>query len=174
VEEAGSITPKEKKVFFETVLKAAEACAKVREDEGTSVQKDLKKHIDLLKKLSVKIEKLRGQTAKDLQKKYQQRLEKLNIPGEVDEQRMAQEVVILIDKSDISEEIQRLKAHLEALTDLIHSDGSIGKKLDFYAQELLREVNTIGSKSTTSELTQFVVEAKGAIEKYREQVQNVE
>ena len=75
---------------------------------------------------------------------------------------------------DISEEIQRLEAHLVAIGSLIKSSGSIGKKLDFYAQELLREVNTIGSKSTNSQLTKEVVEAKGLIEKYREQVQNVE
>ena len=93
---------------------------------------------------------------------------------EIDEQRLAQEVIIYVDKSDISEEIQRLGAHINAIKSLMNQKGSIGKKLDFYAQELLREVNTIGSKSSTAELTHVVVEAKGIVEKYREQVQNVE
>lgn len=98
----------------------------------------------------------------------------MGFPGEIDEQRLAQEVVIYIDKSDISEEIQRLGAHIEAIKKLLNQPGSIGKKLDFYAQELLREVNTIGSKSSNAGLTQVVVDAKAIVEKYREQVQNVE
>jgi uncharacterized protein (TIGR00255 family) len=83
-------------------------------------------------------------------------------------------VVIQIEKSDINEELIRLKEHIQNYRQIIGSNNAQGKKLDFYTQELLREVNTIGSKSSVSKLTQIVVEAKTLIERLREQVQNVE
>ncbi len=175
VEESQTVSSKEKAELFATLQAAADACAKMRSKEGVTLKKDIEKYLSALKKICVQVKKLRKKTSEDLQKKYYQKLEKMNFPGEIDANRLAQEVVILIDKSDISEEVQRLEAHLQALKVLVNEKSeSIGKKMDFYAQELLREVNTVGSKSSTSELTQLVVEAKGTIEKYREQVQNVE
>lgn len=174
VEESRKVAAKERVQLFKVIDKAVEGCLKVRASEGKGLQKDLQGHIKALEKNVEKVTKLRDQTVKDLGKKYQQRLEKLSLPGDLDEQRLAQEIVIQVDKSDISEEIQRLTAHFKAVKALIEQKGPIGKKMDFYAQELLREVNTIGSKSTSSELTQVVVDCKGLVEKYREQVQNVE
>ncbi|RME17025.1 MAG: DUF1732 domain-containing protein, partial [Bdellovibrio sp.] len=80
----------------------------------------------------------------------------------------------LLERSDISEEITRLKEHIRHVQELLKQPERVGKKLDFYFQELLREVNTIGSKSQFVDLTVLVVEAKDIIEKLREQVQNVE
>lgn len=174
VEETCVISSKEKSALFKTIDKAVKLCSDLRGQEGKSLQKDLQSHLMGLTKQLASVKKLRGKTLKDLDKKYKARLEKLGLSGEVDEQRLAQEIVIQIDKSDISEEIQRLEAHIVAVQSLVKQSGSIGKKLDFYAQELLREINTIGSKSTSSQLTQVIVEAKGLVEKYREQVQNVE
>ena len=174
VEESQKISAKEKAALLKVIADAVSRCAKVRFSEGKSLKSDLNHHIDSLSKRLSKMKKMRSIVANDLAKKYEQKLEKLNIPGEVEPQRLAQEVVILIDKTDITEELQRLDAHLEAIKKLFGSTESIGKKLDFYAQELLREVNTIGSKCTHAELTGLVVDCKGFIEKYREQVQNVE
>ncbi len=174
VEESDSIHIDEKKNLYSCLNKALVSCDKVRSSEGKGLKKDIEGHLKSLSAQVVKIKKLREQTKIDLQKRYHKKLQTYDFPGEVDEQRVAQEIVIQLDKSDISEEVQRLDAHLKALAALVKSKGSIGKKMDFYAQELLREVNTIGSKSTSSKLTQEVVEAKGLIEKYREQVQNVE
>ncbi len=174
VDEAGNIGSSEKNILNATLDKALIACDKVRSVEGKGLKKDIQGHLKNLGQQVSKIKKLREQTKKDLQKRYQKKLEGYELPGEIDEQRVAQEIVIQVDKSDISEEIQRLEAHIKAIGKLVQTTGAIGKKMDFYAQELLREVNTIGSKSTSSELTQEVVEAKGLIEKYREQVQNVE
>lgn len=174
VEDESSVSPSEKKFLLETLDKALQACDKLRTGEGKQLKNDIETHLKQLAVSVGKIKKLRDQTQKDLQKKYDKKWQNFDLPGEIDPQRVAQEIVIQLDRSDISEEIQRLEAHLKALGSLTKTDGSIGKKMDFYAQELLREVNTIGSKSTSSELTQEVVEAKGLIEKYREQVQNVE
>ena len=174
VEEDSSISANEKTTLFKTIEKALKACDRVRTAEGKSLKTDILGHIKLLGDQSAKIKKLRDKTKSELQKKYEKKLKAYELPVEVDEQRLAQEVVIQIDKMDISEEVQRLEAHLIAISSLVKSKGSIGKKLDFYAQELLREVNTIGSKASHSQLTKEVVEAKGLIEKYREQVQNVE
>ncbi|MEO0336905.1 MAG: YicC/YloC family endoribonuclease [Pseudomonadota bacterium] len=174
VEEANVVSSKEKTALFKSLEDALSSCAKVRSSEGASLKKDIQWHLKSLSAQVQKVKKLRDKTRKDLLEKYKKRLESYDTPGEFDEQRVAQEIVIQVDKSDISEEIQRLEAHIKAITSLVKDSGTIGKKLDFYAQELLREVNTVGSKSSSSDLTQVVVEAKGFVEKYREQVQNVE
>ena len=111
---------------------------------------------------------------KELEKRLQGRWESMKFPGAIDPQRISQEIVIQVDKADISEEISRLKEHLRSMKALLTSSEGQGKKMDFYSQELLREVNTIGSKSQVARLTQAVVDAKAIIERVREQVQNVE
>jgi uncharacterized protein (TIGR00255 family) len=102
-----------------------------------------------------------------------------SLEGEtLDAPRLALETALLIDKMDVHEEVVRLTEHVKACRELISrgddSGQGSGKKLDFYCQELLREVNTIGSKSQLASLTQVVVVAKSVIEKFREQVQNIE
>ena len=174
VEEASVISAKEKSALLKALEQALTSCAQVRSTEGTTLKTDLNKHLKALSSQVQMVKKLRDKTKKELVTKYKKKLESYDLNAELDEQRVAQEIVIQVDKSDISEEVQRLEAHIKAIQSLLSSSGSIGKKLDFYAQELLREVNTIGSKSTSSQLTAVVVEAKGLIEKYREQVQNVE
>ncbi len=174
VEEANQVSSKEKTLLFKILDDAVDKCAKLRASEGKSLKKDIQNHLRGLNQRVQKIKKLREKTKNELEKKYKKRLETYDLPEMLDEQRLAQEIVIQIDKSDINEEVHRLEAHLKAIGSLLNSSDSIGKKMDFYAQELLREVNTVGSKSNSSELTQEVVEAKGYIDKYREQVQNVE
>ncbi|HRO67069.1 MAG TPA: DUF1732 domain-containing protein [Pseudobdellovibrionaceae bacterium] len=92
----------------------------------------------------------------------------------MDPQRVLQEIVLQLDKADINEELQRLAEHTKNYRQMLQVQDPEGKKLDFYTQELLREVNTIGSKSQVAKITQAVVEAKTLIERLREQVQNVE
>ncbi len=173
-EDRDSLKLGEKVILFKIVDRALSHCLKMRDREGALLKKDLKAHLQALLKQWTLIKKLRGKTIKDLDKKYKNRLKKLGLSGTVEPQRLAQEIIIQLDKFDISEEIQRLEAHIRAVGLLLSASGSLGKKLDFYAQELLREINTIGSKSTSSQLTRAVVESKTLIEKYREQVQNVE
>jgi uncharacterized protein (TIGR00255 family) len=92
----------------------------------------------------------------------------------LEEGRLYQEVVRLVDKADIAEELQRLRSHARQARALLAEDGPCGKRLDFLAQELMREANTIGSKSISAAVTQEIVKLKGDIESLREQVQNVE
>lgn len=109
-------------------------------------------------RLSERIEQLLGDQAEEY------------YPG----QRLAAEVALLVDKMAIDEEIVRLKSHLTQVLDTLAADDAIGKRLDFLAQELNREVNTIGSKSSDADLTALVVTMKNDVEKIREQVQNIE
>ena len=92
----------------------------------------------------------------------------------VDEERLAQELAFLADKLDITEELVRFKAHAAAVREALASDEPIGKRLGFLAQELGREVNTMGSKAGDAEIAQRVVAMKGELEKFREQLENLE
>ena len=113
-----------------------------------------------------------------LQERFESKV-RLRLPKEVagiqvDPQRISQEIVIQLEKADISEEITRLTEHIMNFEKLVEMPIVEGKKLDFYTQELLREANTIGSKSQVAGITEAVVEAKTLIERIREQVQNIE
>ena len=93
---------------------------------------------------------------------------------QVDEQRLAVEVALMADRVDITEELVRLRTHLAACREALASDGAVGKQLGFLSQELLREVNTIGSKANDAAITQTVIAMKGELEKFREQLDNLE
>ncbi|MDO8786067.1 MAG: DUF1732 domain-containing protein, partial [Syntrophales bacterium] len=92
----------------------------------------------------------------------------------IDESRWSQEVAIMAEKSDITEESIRLKSHIQQLWDLINSDEAEGRKIDFLLQEMVREVNTIGAKSSDADVSRNVVEIKSELSKLREQAQNLE
>src|SRR5262249_37693935 len=92
----------------------------------------------------------------------------------LDESRVATEVAVWAEKTDISEELVRLRAHLDQFALLLRDGGPVGRTLDFLAQEMNREVNTVGSKADDLEISQAVIVAKSAIEKLREQAQNIE
>ena len=92
----------------------------------------------------------------------------------IDETRLAQEIVIYSDKSSIEEELTRFRSHISQFLNLLNADNAIGKKLDFLIQEINREVNTIGSKANSLEITNLVVDIKTEMENVREQIQNVE
>src|SRR5437773_1034060 len=92
----------------------------------------------------------------------------------VDEQRLAVEIALMADRVDITEELVRLRTHLAACRETLAGEGGVGKQLGFLAQELLREVNTIGSKANDAAITQSVIAMKGELEKFREQLENLE
>lgn len=178
VEDIESMPPQElgllKKVF-EAALKKFES-EKMR--EGVALKKDLQKNLKDLQKHVHKVSKLRDEANKVLQERFESKV-KSRLPKEfngqpMDLQRISQEIVIQLEKADINEELIRLTEHLKNFDKLIELPVVEGKKLDFYTQELLREVNTIGSKSQVSGITEAVVEAKTLIERIREQVQNIE
>jgi len=93
---------------------------------------------------------------------------------EIDESRLSQEIAIMAEKSDITEEIVRFESHISQFSEMLESDEAIGRKMDFLLQEMLREINTIGSKSSDIEMSRNVIEIKSELAKLREQIQNVE
>lgn len=187
------ITPQDKARVLKVAKEAIAALDQEKIREGSAIRTELLSLLTQLDRAVEQISKLAGDGPDDLRGRLKTRLERLESAGlqppGPDDSRFHQEVAILIDRGDIREEIARLSAHLKVYRELIaapttkgrapkgrasNGPAPIGKTLDFYAQELLREVNTVGSKSQTSELTRLVVEAKTLVEKIREQVQNVE
>ncbi|MEQ1878834.1 MAG: YicC/YloC family endoribonuclease, partial [Bdellovibrionia bacterium] len=173
-EEVTEVGPAEKKLVIDTITKAIRNCDKERSREGQSIARELQRLLDNLTKEVDKVGRFREKAGKALRKKFQDRFTKLDLAEMMNEPRMVQEIALQIDRSDITEEIARLKEHVSAFSDLVEKESGAGKKLDFYTQELLREVNTIGSKSQIAELTRAVVDCKSIVEQVREQVQNIE
>ncbi len=177
-EESDAISPQELislKKTFDAALKKFDI-ERIR--EGLALKKDLQKNLKELQKHLAKISKLRDEANKALLEKFEAKI-KSRLPKELagsamDPQRISQEIVIQLEKADINEEITRLTEHIKNFEKLVEMQVVEGKKLDFYTQELLREVNTIGSKSQVSGITESVVDAKTIIERIREQVQNIE
>ncbi|MDB8804578.1 YicC/YloC family endoribonuclease [Romboutsia sp. 1001216sp1] len=147
----------------------------MRIEEGKKLAEDVIMRCDLLKNYIEEIEKYSYNVVIDYKEKLNTRIsEILENPSIIDENRLAQEVAIYADKSSITEEIVRFKSHIEQLKKTIVKDESIGRKIDFLIQEMNRETNTIGSKSSDLNITNLVVEVKSELEKIREQIQNIE
>jgi uncharacterized protein (TIGR00255 family) len=168
------IKDSEKKAVYKAFESALAACHRERLREGQMLKRELEKTLKLLEKTVLHIQSLRSSADQDLQSKFELRLRSRLKGIEIDQQRLSQEVLIQLEKSDVNEEIVRLLEHIRNVQKLLSSADSEGKKLDFYIQELHREMNTIGSKSQISTITQSVVEGKTIIERLREQVQNIE
>lgn len=144
-----------------------------RQREGLALKKNIEGNLKGLKDLVAEMSKERKLANALLMERAGLRISQMEKQTSVDPQRLAQEVAIQVDRSDIHEELVRLAEHMNEFAKLCRLSEPIGRKLDFYTQELLREVNTIGSKSQVARLTQLVVEAKTVIERIREQVQNI-
>lgn len=147
--------------------------SKSRIKEGKELEKDINKRLKLLEKNIIKIEKILPKIKENNLLKVKKRITEI-FGKETSNDRLEQEIVYLIEKFDVSEEITRFKAHLKNIKDIIEGKSQIGKKLDFYTQELLREINTLTVKSQDAEISKISVDIKSEIEKIREQVQNVE
>jgi len=146
----------------------------MRWKEGVSLGKDVRARLKKLETAARGVGRRRKTATRAYAELLQSRLDELAKDLALDPARMAQEVALLVERSDISEELVRVESHLGQFRAELSSDGSVGRQLDFLCQELIREVNTMGSKSTDMEITRRVLEMKGEIEKIREQVQNIE
>lgn len=153
---------------------ALEQLAYMRSQEGLRLGEELLNRTALLADIMADIEVRVPQVAKVYRTRLEDRITSLANGIDVDPNRLATEVAIFAEKSDLTEEIVRFKSHLSQLKESINSQEAVGRKMDFLMQELNREINTIGSKSPDLIVSQKVVEAKAEIEKMREQVQNVE
>lgn len=173
-QEAAAVGTKEKIALLKVVKKAADLCGDEREREGRFLRDTCLKYIKELQTFCSDIRGLRQGFVESIQPKMEERLKKILENVDVDPVRIVQEAAYQIDKTDIEEEIHRLGEHLKQCAELLSDKVSHGKKLDFYAQELIREINTIGSKSHFAKITERVVLAKNSIEQLREQIQNIE
>lgn len=162
-----------------TALEAALAqLDAMRRAEGTALATELRTRFAELAALRTQIAALAATLPQQLTRRLQERVKKLLEDADVDSSvgpgRMAQEIALLADRSDVTEELVRLASHLDQAAALITGTSSVGRRLDFLVQEIGRELNTIGSKSSLTEISAAVVDAKAVLEKVREQVQNVE
>jgi len=174
VREFQKITSQESALLKNAFNKAIRACSNERSREGKSLQKHLSQFLSSLTKIVVKMEKMRAVSRKEMESRITTRIKNSNLEKSIDPSRMAQELILYLEKSDITEEIHRLKEHVLMCMKGVHASDVNGKIFDFYAQELLREINTIGSKANHAGLTALVVDAKSMIESFKEQVQNIE
>ena len=155
--------------------KALENLCNMRIIEGKKLEKDILARADLLERSVCDLEKYTDTIEKEYKDKLYARIsELLDDPKVVDEYRLAQEVAIYADKSNITEEIVRFKSHINQLRDTVTADEYVGRKMDFLIQEMNREVNTMGSKSSDVSIANLVINMKAELEKIREQVQNIE
>ena len=153
---------------------ALDSLLKMREREGKILISDIRKRVKKIQKLIDKIEKYSKSSPLDYKDKFLSKIKNLTDGLNVDEGRIELEAAIFAEKTDITEEITRLKSHLIQFDDLLNSEESVGRKMDFLTQEINREVNTIGSKTNDIEVTSLVVLVKSELEKIREQARNIE
>ena len=160
----------------ELTLKAIDKLNVMRGREGETLFKELLKHVNVIKANLGEIATRAPSVVEDYHKRLTQRVQQLLAKAElsVSQPDLIKEVAVFAERADIAEEIQRLTSHMDAFEAACRTGEHAGRKLDFITQEMLREANTIGSKANDAEIAKRIVEIKGAIDRLKEQVQNVE
>jgi uncharacterized protein (TIGR00255 family) len=153
---------------------AVENLIKMRIKEGENLWNDLNARLEIIKNKTELIKVRAEVVPEEYKKKLMHNMQKLLSDITLDQERIETEVVIFAERSNITEEIVRLRSHLAQMKGLVDSDESIGKKMDFIAQEMFREANTIAAKASDYCIAKEVIEIKSELEKVREQIQNVE
>ncbi len=153
---------------------AAEKFVETRTIEGANLKKDLLGKLDQMAADVAFIERRSPQIIAEYRSKLEEKVKEFLEDSTIEENRIAAEVTLYADKIAVDEEIVRLQSHISSMTDVLESDESIGRKLDFMAQEMNREANTILSKSSDVDLADHAIELKTNVEKVREQIQNIE
>lgn len=151
---------------------AIEATLETRAKEGKRLVEELTRILDRFSGLLSQVRQRLPALSQELRSRLHERV--ADLPVEVDQNRLEMEVALLAERFDVREEVTRLEGHLHRVRGLLRSGGLIGKELDFVSQELLREVNTLGAKSRDLAISSLVIDMKVAIERFKEQVQNVE
>ncbi len=160
----------------EKALKQAlAALVKMREREGAHLTDDLSARIKVMRGAVERVEKQAPESAERYRQQLIERIKNAGLPAPApDDERLLREIVFYAERSDIAEEISRLKSHFKQFDDCLRAKEPVGRTLDFLAQEMNREINTIGSKSNDAAISREVVVLKTELEKFREQAQNVE
>jgi uncharacterized protein (TIGR00255 family) len=170
------ITDEERDALAALVREAFAQMLAMRAREGLSLRDDISARLARIRDLQQTLSDHREEIRSEMLTTYQQRVQEIASAAgiEINQDRIAQEVVLMVEKGDIAEELTRLAHHVEQVESILRRKEPAGKKLDFLSQEMLREVNTMGSKSRSAVLRTVVVELKTEVERVREQVQNVE
>jgi uncharacterized protein (TIGR00255 family) len=158
----------------EVISKAAEDMVRMKELEGETLRTDLETRVDSIRSRVAHIRERAPERLRDARTRLRERVNLLLEDGEIPEERVAQEVAILSDRLDCTEECVRLESHCGHFRKLLEEENTPGRKLNFLLQEMNREINTIGSKSSDVPIVEQVVEVKEELERIREQVQNIE
>jgi uncharacterized protein (TIGR00255 family) len=156
------------------VARAAEALLAMRSREGAVLAAELERRLAALEAAAQAIEQRAPERLSAELARLKKAVAELAAGAQVDEQRLVVEVALMADRVDITEELVRLRTHLSACRAALATDAAVGKQLGFLGQELLREVNTIGSKANDALIAQTVIAMKGELEKFREQLENLE
>tara|TARA_B100000029_G_scaffold493203_1_gene555431 strand:+ start:388 stop:1248 length:861 start_codon:yes stop_codon:yes gene_type:complete len=154
----------------------SKACAEViqmRQSEGEKLKKDFLDRLDILKSVLSQIEIDLPIEFEKRETKYKHRITELLDNAAIDESRIAQEIAMLAEKADVTEEVVRLKSHFGQFSEMLSDEEPAGRRLNFLLQEMSREINTIGSKSSSEKIVNHVITMKDEAEKMREQIQNI-
>lgn len=163
-----------KELAIDALNKAIDNLLIMREKEGNALKKDLSTKLDTMSSLLAIIVERAPYVVIDYKNKLNDRIKELCAPQNVDEQRLATEVALFADHCAIDEEITRLTMHIKHVKELLDQSGPVGRNIDFFVQEFIRETNTIGSKANDMTITTQVLALKNEIEKIREQACNIE
>ncbi len=158
----------------QALREALDTCDTMRSEEGDAMAADLQERLSQFASVVAQIETRIPELLQEREVKLTERMEKLLGNVQLDPQRLAQEVAILSDKTDVTEEIVRLTSHINQFRAFLDSEEATGRKIDFLLQEFLREVNTMASKINDADIAHLTVDLKAELEKMREQIQNIE
>jgi len=162
-----------KKYFLDTFEKALKKLEEMKLIEGAYLSKDIKKRLQKLKKTIEKINYISKKQSSSIKNSYIKKIKKLVEDFQIEDSRIVTEAAILSDKIEITEECVRFNSHIEQMSKLLEESNPVGKKLNFLLQEILRETNTIGSKSNDLKIMNYVILLKEEIEKIKEQSLNI-
>lgn len=157
-----------------SVRDAVASLDSMRTSEGAALWEDIEPRLNAVRSTADQIAPLVGEVTKAVKLRLEKRVQELTGGMKLDEERLLQEVALMAERSDVTEEIIRVSSHVDQFLTFGRSGSPVGRKLDFLLQELHREVNTLGSKSASTEIATHVVNMKADLEKIREQIQNIE
>lgn len=161
-------------IIERTLEEAFKGFAHMRQEEGEHLRAVLTESRDLVSDLLAAMRERAPQVVRNHREALHRRLEEAGLPISLDDERLLREIGLFADRCEISEELDRLHSHLKQMTSYLNDTDPVGRPLDFLAQEMNREFNTIGAKASDADLAQLVVRGKTEVEKIREQVQNIE
>lgn len=162
------------RILMPLLQRTINSLTRVRNEEGKALYNDIVKRLRIVAGAINRIEKLANKALSTYHRRLKERVSSLNKSVKIDPARLAQEVALIAERCDITEEMVRFRSHIKQFNKLLKEDKGVGRRLDFLLQEMNREINTTGSKANDAEISIEVVNVKNELEKIREQVQNIE